>query len=123
MINIKGVEVLEVVSSNLPSLKCFLFILLGIVIIFAGMGFLFGWLSDINYMAGQGVLIGAIVSLVIVVPLVVIYIIDNHDKPEQPRYKVFVTKDVNMEEFLEEYIIISQEGKILTVEKIKNNEK
>jgi len=123
MINIKGVEVLEVVSSNLPSLKCFLFILLGIVIIFAGVGALFGWISDTSYMVGQGGLIGAIVSLVIVVPLVVIYIIDNHDKPEQPRYKVFVTKDVNMEEFLEEYIIISQEGKILTVEKIKNNEK
>ena len=123
MINIKGVEVLEVVSSNLPSFKCFILILLGIVIIFAGVGFLFGWLSDINYMVRQGVLIGAIVSLVIVVPLVVIYIIDNHDKPEQPRYKVFVTKDVNMEEFLEEYIIISQEGKILTIEKIENNEK
>lgn len=119
MINIKGVEVLEVVSSNLPSLKWFLFILLGIVIIFAGVGALFGWLFDASYMIGEGALIGGIVSLVIVVPLVVIYIIDNHDKPEQPRYKVFVTKEVNIEEFLEEYIIISQEGKILTVEKIE----
>ena len=118
MINIKGVEVLEVLSSDLPSLKFFLFMLLGIVIIFAGVGFLFGWLSDINYMVRQGTLIGAIVSLVIVVPLLVIYIFDNHNKPEQPQYKVFITKEVNMEEFLEEYIIISQEGKILTVEKI-----
>lgn len=38
MINIKGVEVLEVVSSNLPSLKWFLFILLGILILCAGVG-------------------------------------------------------------------------------------
>lgn len=118
MINIKGVEVLEVVSSNLPSLKWFLFILLGIIIIFAGVGALFGWISDTPYMVGQGALIGVMVSLVIIVPLVVIYIIDNHNKPEQSRYKVFISKEVNMEEFLDEYTIISQEGKILTVEKI-----
>ena len=123
MINIKGVEVLEVVSSNLPSLKCFILILLGIVIIFAGVGFLFGWLSNTNYMVIQGGLIGAIVSLVIIVPLSILYMIESYNNPEQPRYKVFVTKDVNMEEFLEEYVIISQEGKILTIEKIENNEK
>ncbi len=79
---------------------------------------MFGWLSDTNYMVVQGALIGAMVSLVIIIPLSTIYIIDNCNKPEQPQYKVFVTKEVNMEEFLEEYIIISQEGKILTVEKI-----
>ena len=118
MIDIKGVEVLEVVSSNLPSFKCFILILLGIVIIFAGVGFLFGWLSDINYMVVQGGLIGAIVSLVIIFPLSMIYIIESCNKPEQPQYKVFITKEVNMEEFLEEYTIISQEGKILTIEKI-----
>lgn len=68
--------------------------------------------------AGEGTIIGAIFSLVIIIPLVIIYIIESHDKPEQPQYKVFVTKEVNMEEFLEEYIIIKQEGKILTIEKI-----
>ena len=118
MINIKGVEVLEVVSSNLPSLKCFILILLGIVIIFAGVGALFGWLSDTSYMVGQGALIGAMVSLAAIIPLSTIYIIDNCNKPEQPQYKVFITKEVNMEEFLDEYRIISQDGKILTIEKI-----
>ena len=57
-------------------------------------------------------------SLVFIIPLTLINY-PKMDLKDKIQYKVILTEAINMEEFLSTYTIISQEGKILTVEEIE----
>ena len=118
MIDIKGVEVLEVINNSF-TIKQFVLTMIMVFIFVTILGFVVGLASE---MPGFGLILGVITSLVIVV-LATILSLSELSSANRTQYKVFLTEEVNMEEFLQEYVIISQEGKILVVELIQKEER
>ena len=60
-------------------------------------------------------------SLVFIIPLVLIGC-SQLERGDTIQYKVILTDEVNIEEFLEEFKIIQQEGKILTIKPVNEGE-
>lgn len=119
MINIRGVEVLETIKQSNGDNIAELIITLTLIFLFVNLlGFVFGCIIE---MPKEGLIIGFIMSLVFIVPLTLIGL-SRLERDDTIQYKVLLTDEVNMPEFLEEYKIIKQDGKILTIEKVRNNE-
>lgn len=113
MIELKGVEILQTIESNPITFREFLIFACIFILTVTLMGLVLGW---INQCPAKGLVGGFIVSLVIILPVTFIQRI----KSNKTYYKVHLTEEVNMSEFLEHYIIIRQEGLILVVETINN---
>lgn len=111
MIELKGVEILQTIESNSITFKEFLIFACIFILAITLMGLVLGW---INQCPVNGLVGGFIVSLVVILPVTFIQRI----KANKTYYKVTLTEEVNMPEFLEHYIIIRQEGSILVVEAI-----
>lgn len=120
MISIRGVEVLETIKQSNGDNITKLIITLTLVFLFVNLlSFVFGCFVE---MPKEGLIIGFIMSLVFVVLLALIGL-SQLEREDTIQYKVLLTDEVNMPEFLEEYEIIEQNGKILTIEKVRDNEK
>jgi Na+/melibiose symporter-like transporter len=77
-------------------------VVLGLIIFIAGIG----WGDD--DVTGVG-------GLLFVISLVLLFLTIFTAEPEHTRYKVTISDEVSMNDFLERYEIVDQEGKIYTV--------
>lgn len=111
MIELKGVEILQTIESNPITFAEFRIFIIAFIIFITLFGLVLGWIKECPL---KGLVGGFIVSLVVAFPVTLIQFI----KPEKTYYKVKLSEEVNMPEFLEHYIIIRQEGSILVVETI-----
>lgn len=119
MINIRGVEVLETIKQSSGDNIAKLIITLTLIFLFVNLlGFVFGCFVE---MQKEGLIIGFIMSLVFIIPLVLIGC-SQLERGDTIQYKVILTDEVNIEEFLEEFKIIQQEGKILTIKPVNEGE-
>jgi hypothetical protein len=117
-----GVEILameEVATAFGFDIVSFL-IMLTVSVVF---GALIGWLSDTNNFA-NGWFFGMIFSGAVGLILAIAIGVSSESKPieYETRYKVIISDEVSMNDFLSKYEIIDQEGKIYTVREIKNGE-
>ena len=107
-----GVEILEtteVVADYVPKLDAFLITFGAMIALFAAFGFVTCfWLKDWAHMI-VCVVTGA--TMGIIAGLVVVF---NYADPPHPytQYKVTISDDVKMSEFLDRYEVIRQDGKI-----------
>ena len=119
MINIRGVEVLETIKQNSGDNISKLIITLTLIFLFVNLlGFVFGCFVE---MQKEGLIIGFIMSLVFIIPLALIGC-SQLERGDTIQYKVILTDEVNIDEFLEEFKIIQQEGKILTIKPVNEGE-
>lgn len=109
-----GVEILttqEVVTEYAWSLSAY-FITIGIVALFGGlMGFAFS--NPIEKF--QGLVAGICAGVALGVPIGVLPASLSLPTEYETRYKVTISDEVSMNDFLERYEILDQEGKIYTV--------
>lgn len=109
-----GVEILaseEVVMASSFNWGVFTIVTLGLMAVFA----LVGWAADPdNYVNGWliGISIGSVLAIVIGLFLGAIA---GEPTEYETHYKITISDEVSMNEFLEHYEIIDQEGKIYTV--------
>lgn len=119
MINIRGVEVLETIKQNSGDSIFKLIITLTLIFLFVNLlGFVFGCFVE---MQKEGLIISFIMSLVFIIPLALIGC-SQLERGDTIQYKVILTDEVNIDEFLEEFKIIQQEGKILTIKPVNEGE-
>ncbi len=119
MINIRGVEVLETIKQNSGDSIFKLIITLTLIFLFVNLlGFVFGCFVE---MQKEGLIISFIMSLVFIILLALIGC-SQLERGDTIQYKVILTDEVNIEEFLEEFKIIQQEGKILTIKPVNEGE-
>ena len=116
---INGVEVLETIKQSSEDNIVKLICILTLIFLFVNLvGIVFGCIVE---MPKEGCIIGFVMSLIFVIPMAIIGFPYSKDI-ETIQYKVILTDEVNIEEFLEEFKIIQQEGKILTIKPVNEGE-
>lgn len=107
IMEIPGVTVMEVQEGSNKVL--ILFILILVICLIVG-----GILGAVMDMVVEGVVVGASAGLVIFVCILLLNMCTNNVM-DKTYYTVKISNDVNMEEFLEHYTIVRQDGDIYTV--------
>lgn len=108
---IHGVTVMEVQEGSNKVLILFILILVICLIL----GIILGAVMDAVV---EGMVVGASTGLVIFVCILLLNMC-THNVIDKTYYTVKISNDVNMEEFLEHYTIVRQDGDIYTV--VENN--
>ncbi len=119
MVNIKGVEVIETIKQSSGDNIVKLIITLTLIFLFVNLiGIVFGCLIE---MPKTGLITGFIMSFVFIIPIALISL-PKLKSEDIIQYKVLLTDEVNMEEFLAKFEIIQQEGRTLTIEPVNESE-